>query len=71
MQLTGRDWLLILAMGLGPLGAAFFCGTRRSRLGDARHIGILSYLTPLLSTAMLLMGQRPRLDLAGGAGAAC
>jgi len=42
-------------MGLGPLGAAFFLWDRALKLGDARQIGILSYLTPLASTALLLV----------------
>lgn len=51
---SGRDWLLLAVMGLGPLGAAFFLWDKALKLGDARHIGILSYLTPLASTALLL-----------------
>jgi drug/metabolite transporter (DMT)-like permease len=42
------------AMGLGPLGAAFFLWDRALKLGDARQIGILSYLTPLASTVLLI-----------------
>ena len=53
--LQPRDWLLITVMGLGPLGAAFFLWDRALKLGDPRHIGILSYLTPLLSTALLVL----------------
>lgn len=53
-SLSGRDWLLIVAMGLGPMGAAFFLWDKALKLGDARHIGILSYLTPLASTALLV-----------------
>jgi len=52
--LNGRDWLLISVMGLGPLGAAFFLWDKALKLGDARQIGILSYLTPLASTALLM-----------------
>lgn len=52
--LSPRDWTLVAAMGLGPLGAAFFLWDRALKQGDPRHIGILSYLTPLLSTALLL-----------------
>lgn len=52
--LQARDWLLIAAMGLGPLGAAFFLWDKALKLGDPRHIGLLSYLTPLASTALLL-----------------
>ncbi|MBA3773436.1 MAG: DMT family transporter [Ramlibacter sp.] len=48
------DWALLAVMGLGPLGAAFFLWDKALKLGDARHIGILSYLTPLASTALLM-----------------
>ncbi len=53
--LSANDWLLIVVMGLGPLGAAFFLWDKALKTGDARHIGILSYLTPLASTASLLL----------------
>ncbi len=52
--LAARDWVLITAMGLGPLGAAFFLWDRALKAGDPRHIGVLGYLTPLLSTALLM-----------------
>ncbi|MBU3740550.1 MAG: DMT family transporter [Rhodoferax sp.] len=55
MSLTARDTLLILALGLGPMGAAFFLWDMALKRGDARHIGILSYLTPLVSTAVLVL----------------
>ena len=54
VSLSTRDWVLIGMMGLGPLGGAFFLWDKALKTGDARHIGILSYLTPLLSTSMLL-----------------
>lgn len=54
VALSARDWGLVAAMGLGPLGAAFFLWDRALKLGDPRHIGILSYLTPLLSTGLLM-----------------
>lgn len=50
-----QDGLLILAMGLGPLGAAFFLWDKALKGGDARHIGLLSYLTPLASTVLLML----------------
>ena len=55
VALAGRDWLLMALMGLGPLGAAFFLWDKALKLGDARHIGILSYLTPLCSTVLLML----------------
>lgn len=52
--LSGHDALLIVLTGLGPLGAAFYLWDAALKRGDARQIGILSYLTPLGSTALLL-----------------
>lgn len=54
-SLSVRDCLLIAVMGLGPLGAAFFLWDKALKLGDARQIGILSYITPLASTALLML----------------
>jgi drug/metabolite transporter (DMT)-like permease len=54
VDLNVQDCLLICVMGLGPMGAAFFLWDKALKTGDARHIGILSYLTPLLSTGALL-----------------
>jgi drug/metabolite transporter (DMT)-like permease len=54
VALTARDWMLIAVMGLGPLGAAFFLWDMALKKGDARQIGILSYITPLASTALLV-----------------
>ena len=54
VTLSGRDWLLMVLMGLGPLGAAFFLWDAALKKGDARKIGILSYITPLASTILLM-----------------
>jgi len=66
VALSGRDLLLIAAMGLGPLGAAFFLWDKALKGGDARQIGILSYLTPLASTALLVAvtGRDPSASIA-------
>ncbi|MES2687199.1 MAG: EamA family transporter [Pseudomonadota bacterium] len=53
--LSGQDWVQIAVMGLGPLGAAFFLWDKALKHGDARQVGILSYLTPLCSTALLML----------------
>jgi drug/metabolite transporter (DMT)-like permease len=55
VALNGRDWLLMVLMGLGPLGSAFFLWDAALKKGDARKIGILSYITPLASTVLLLL----------------
>lgn len=55
VALQPRDWALLAVLGLGPLGASFFMWDKALKLGDARHIGILSYITPLASTALLIV----------------
>ena len=55
VALQPRDWALLAVLGLGPLGASFFMWDKALKLGDARHIGILSYVTPLASTALLIV----------------
>jgi len=58
--LQWRDWGLLALLGLGPLGASFFMWDKALKLGDARQIGILSYITPLASTTLLvLVSGRP------------
>ena len=49
------DWLIILLLGMGPMGLAFFTWDAAIKLGDPRIIGALSYLTPLTSTAILVV----------------
>ena len=53
--LTAREMGLIAIMGLGPLGAAFYLWDAALKRGDARTIGVLSYLTPLASTVLLVV----------------
>ncbi len=55
VTLSGRDWLLLALLGLGPLGASFYLWDKALKNGDAQQIGILSYLTPLGSTALLML----------------
>jgi drug/metabolite transporter (DMT)-like permease len=53
--LDANAWLLLTVAGLGPLGVAFLLWDKALKLGDPRQIGILSYLTPLSSTAVLML----------------
>jgi drug/metabolite transporter (DMT)-like permease len=63
------EWLAILAMGLGPVGSAFFAWDIGMKQGDIRALGACSYLTPLLSTALLVAFGRaePSWNLAAAA----
>jgi drug/metabolite transporter (DMT)-like permease len=68
-SLSGGDWLLVLALGLGPLGGAFYLWDAALKRGDPRQIGVLSFLTPLLSTLALLWvrSEVPSLSVATAA----
>lgn len=57
-ELSAKDWALIALLGLGPLGGSFFMWDAALKRGDARQIGVLSFLTPLLSTLVLLVLAR-------------
>ncbi len=53
-----RQWAVISAMALGPVGAAFWLWDHGCKHGDLPLLGTLSYAAPLLSTALLLvLGQ--------------
>jgi drug/metabolite transporter (DMT)-like permease len=52
---TAQEWLYVLLLGLGPMGASFFLWDRALKDGDPRVVGALSYLTPMLSTLWLVL----------------
>lgn len=46
--------LALLAMGLGPMGGAFYLWDHACKHGDLRVLGAAAYATPVLSTALLV-----------------
>jgi drug/metabolite transporter (DMT)-like permease len=52
---TMMQWLAIAALGIGPVGAAFYAWDIGMKRGDIRVLGAASYATPLLSTAFLIL----------------
>ena len=67
--LQGKDWLILAIIGAGPLGLAFLFWHRAAVALPSRTLGTLSFLTPVMSTAGLLLatGRMPGLQLALGA----
>ncbi len=65
IALETHAMLLIAGLGLGPLGGAFYLWDAALKRGDVRQIGLLSFLTPLLSTLGLLWmrGEAPSLSM--------
>jgi drug/metabolite transporter (DMT)-like permease len=60
------QWLAIIALGVGPVGAAFYVWDIGMKRGDIRVLGAASYATPLLSTAFLILAgyARPSANIA-------
>ena len=54
-SISTADWLLLLVLGVGPLGGAFYLWDAALKIGDPRRIGLLAFLTPLLSTVLLVL----------------
>ena len=65
-ELRDGDALMVLLLGLGPMGTAFYLWDIAMKHGDPRVIGVLAYATPLLSTALLVVatGRAPTASLA-------
>jgi drug/metabolite transporter (DMT)-like permease len=49
-----RQWLAVAALGLGPVGAAFFLWDIGMKRGDPRLLGTLAYAVPVASTLLLI-----------------
>jgi drug/metabolite transporter (DMT)-like permease len=60
--LQPRDAWLLFFMGIGPFGVAFYCWDLALKNGDARLMGALAYLTPVLSTLGLIFFAQQSLD---------
>ncbi|EBW2353293.1 EamA family transporter [Salmonella enterica subsp. enterica serovar Enteritidis] len=53
-QTTGQ-WLAVLGLGLGPVGAAFYAWDHGVKRGNIQVLGAASYTSPLLSTLVLIL----------------
>ncbi|MEZ5912655.1 MAG: DMT family transporter [Paracoccaceae bacterium] len=52
---TATGWASIAALGLGPVGLAFFTWDIGVKRGDIQLLGVTSYAAPLLSTIILVL----------------
>jgi len=66
----GWEWAALLAMGMGPVGAAFYAWDHGCKHGDIRALGTLAYAVPLLSSGLLIAIGRGALDWRVAAAAA-
>lgn len=51
---AGWQWAAVVALGLGPVGAAFYTWDYGVKHGDIQTLGVLAYGAPLLSTLLLV-----------------
>lgn len=59
-------WGALVALGLGPVGAAFFLWDHGVKHGDIRLIGTLAYAAPVLATIWLVLAGFAEPSLALG-----
>ena len=52
---TGYQWMAISLLGIGPVGLAFFAWDHATKHGSVSLLGAISYITPLLSTLLLIL----------------
>lgn len=55
ISLSLEQLALITLLGIGPLGGAFYLWDMALKTGNPQRVGLISFLTPLLSTTMLLL----------------
>lgn len=60
------QWLAVLGLGIGPVGAAFYLWDTGMKSGDIRAIGFASYATPVMSTVLLVLADKAELNWALG-----
>jgi drug/metabolite transporter (DMT)-like permease len=51
----GAGWAAVVALGLGPVGLAFYFWDEGMKRGDMEFLGVASYAAPLLSTIVLIL----------------
>ncbi|MFG1359790.1 aromatic amino acid exporter YddG [Xanthobacter pseudotagetidis] len=49
------EWAAVAALGIGPVGIAFYAWDIGMKKGDVRLLGVASYAAPVLSTLLLVL----------------
>ena len=49
------EWTAVFALGIGPVGLAFYAWDIGMKQGDVRFLGVASYAAPVLSTLLLVV----------------
>lgn len=51
---NASEWAAVIALGIGPVGIAFYTWDIGMKRGDIRLLGVASYAAPVLSTLLLV-----------------
>ncbi len=54
---NAKQWLAAVALGVGPVGIAFYAWDIGVKQGDIRLLGVASYAAPILSTLFLVLAD--------------
>lgn len=54
---SAHDYFVLGLIGLGPMGYAFFCWDKAAKQMASKTLGVLSFITPVLSTSLLLLSS--------------
>jgi drug/metabolite transporter (DMT)-like permease len=65
VEITQIQWLWLVLLGVGPLGGSFYLWDYALKYGNPQRVGLIAFLTPLLSTifALIATGQNLSLSL--------
>jgi drug/metabolite transporter (DMT)-like permease len=55
ITIAASDWVLLIAIGVGPMGASFYLWDYALKTGSPQRVGLIAFLTPLISTTLLLI----------------
>lgn len=62
VQMVQSDWWQLIVLGLGPLGASFYLWDYAIKNGDPQRVGMIAFLTPVISTTLLLISTNTPLS---------
>jgi drug/metabolite transporter (DMT)-like permease len=52
---TAAQWIVMVLLGLGPIGAAFMLWDVGMKHGNVAYLGVLGYASPVISTSLLIL----------------
>jgi len=66
VHITADQWLWLIVLGLGPLGGSFYLWDYALKHGPAQRVGTIAFLTPVISTTLLVLVSGEQLSLSIG-----